>query len=279
MLLYRLRCDPLEKDVADRLGISQPTVSRTLIISPQTIATPEENVWNRVIVNSQQAEKIEETTREQADSAIWFEERSMRITASFFGRVCQRLSTTSPDALINSIINQKKYRSLPIACAWGENNELRAINAYKLKMQEQGHSGLEIRQSGLVIDPKYTFLGASPDGFVNDPASEDPNGLLEIKCPYQHRDITPEEAAQQKSFFCTSENQHLYLKKNHHYYYQVQGQMAICSKKWCDFVVFTNTGISIERIEFSEGFWKDMVSKLKTFYVHSVLPKLAEKLK
>ena len=31
MLLYRLRCDPLEKDIADRFGISQTTVSRTLI--------------------------------------------------------------------------------------------------------------------------------------------------------------------------------------------------------------------------------------------------------
>ena len=31
MLLYRLRCDPLEKDIADRFGISQTTVFRTLI--------------------------------------------------------------------------------------------------------------------------------------------------------------------------------------------------------------------------------------------------------
>ena len=31
MVLYRLRCDVLEKDIADRFGISSSTVSRTLI--------------------------------------------------------------------------------------------------------------------------------------------------------------------------------------------------------------------------------------------------------
>ena len=123
----------------------------------------------------------------------------MRITASFFGCVCRRLATTPPDALVNSIINQKVHRSMPTACAWGKNNEVRAMDAYKLNMQEVGHSGLEIRQSGLVINTECAFLGASPDGIVYDPVSEDPNGLLEIKCPYTYRDVNPQEAAQQKN--------------------------------------------------------------------------------
>ena len=248
-------------------------------VSQHPSSTPDEIVWNRVTVNSQQAIKIEEATRGQSDCAMWFQERSVRITASFFGRVCRRLATTPPDALVNSIINQKVHRSMPTACAWGKNNEVRAMDAYKLNMQEVGHSGLEIRQSGLVINTECAFLGASPDGIVYDPVSEDPNGLLEIKCPYTYRDVNPQEAAQQKTFFCTSENHYLLLKTQHHYYYQVQGQMAICKRKWCDFVVFTNAGISVERIKFNEEFWKNMVTKLKTFYVHSVLPKLSEKLK
>ncbi len=60
---------------------------------------------------------------------------------------------------------------------------------------------------------------------------------------------------------------------------QVQGQMAICSRKWCDFVIYTNKGISVQRIKFDESFWKDMLLKLKSFYVTSVLPKLAQKFK
>ena len=86
------------------------------------------------------------------------------------------------------------------------------MDAYKLNMQEVGHSGLELRQSGLVINTECAFLGASPDDIVYDPVSEDPNGLLEIKCPYTYRDVNPQEAAQQKTFFCTSENHYLLLK-------------------------------------------------------------------
>ncbi len=33
-----------------------------------------------------------------------------------------------------------------------------------------------------------------------------------------------------KSFFCKLQDGNLCLKQTHHYYYQVQGQMAICSK-------------------------------------------------
>ena len=65
-------------------------------------------------------------------------------------------------------------------------------------------------------------------------------------------------------FFCYLQDGSLRLKKQHHYYYQVQGQMAICSKKWCDFVVYTNNGISIERIQFDELVWNAMILKLKS---------------
>jgi len=50
------------------------------------------------------------------------------------------------------------------------------------------------------------------------------------------------------------------------YFAQVQGQMGIGGRKWCDFVVYTNKGISIERIHFDASFWKELRSKLLDFY-------------
>ena len=91
-------------------------------------------------------------------------------------------------------------------------------------------------------------LGASPDSVVHDPDCTDPNGVLEIKCPYNYSDNTPFQAASLKGFCCRLEKGRLVLIEHQHYYHQVQGLMAICSRMCCDFVVCTSAGISIQRI-------------------------------
>ena len=66
------------------------------------------------------------------------------------------------------------------------------------------------------------------------------------------------------------------LKHNDKYYYQVQGVMAITKRRWCDFVVWTPKGISIERIDYDSGFWADhMLPKFLAFYNNALLPELA----
>ena len=47
----------------------------------------------------------------------------------------------------------------------------------------------------------------------------------------------------------------LKLKKAHKYFAQIQGQMAIGERPWCDLVVYTFKGISVERINFDNDFW------------------------
>ena len=51
-------------------------------------------------------------------------------------------------------------------------------------MRKNGHENLEVKNCGFIIHPTQGWLGASPDGHVHDPASRDPSGILEIKCPY-----------------------------------------------------------------------------------------------
>ena len=62
------------------------------------------------------------------------------------------------------------------------------------------HYSLEVTMSGLVINLGYSWLGVSPDGAVHDPGCIDPNGLLEIKYPYNYRGRTPFQAACRKGF-------------------------------------------------------------------------------
>lgn len=58
------------------------------------------------------------------------------------------------------------------------------------------------------------------------------------------------------------------------HYFQVQGQMVVSRRKWCDFVVWTLQGISIERTYFDEQLWCSMLERLKAFYVEVVVPEL-----
>ena len=122
------------------------------------------------------------------------------------------------------------------------------------------------------------WLGASPDGLVYDPSASDPLGLLEIKCPFQARDTSVKDLCQQSTFFLTNRSGIYQLKSNHNYYYQVQGQMHILRRSWCDFVVYTpydSQPLIVLRIPYDEKFWKEVMhGKLQKYYLGSMLPEL-----
>ena len=69
--------------------------------------------------------------------------------------------------------------------------------------------------------------------------------------------------------------QSLKLKHSHSYFCQVQGQMALTERKWCDFVVYTEKGICIERIEYDHFFWESvLLPKLINFYDNCLAPEI-----
>jgi hypothetical protein len=113
---------------------------------------------------------------------------------------------------------------------------------------------------------------------IYDPSTvAQPFGFLEIKCPYSARDLTPANACALTGFCCALDTAtgQLKLKKNHHYFVQVQGQMAIGGRPWCDFVVFTGQGVSVERIFYDEQFWNENpFTKLTSFYDNCVVPEI-----
>ena len=143
-------------------------------------------------------------TRGQLASPDWYEEQRWQITASFFGRVYKRRPTTSPAVLVNSIVAQRISKSVPHSCAWGIDNEDVAINTYKMRQHEMGHTNLTVVKPSLFINPNFSWLGATPDGLVTDSSSPDQDGLLETKFPYSFRESTPLDAASNKAFFLST---------------------------------------------------------------------------
>ena len=227
-------------------------------------------------ISEDQARHIEQNTREQRNSVLWHSIRRYRITASFFGSVLSRRPNTPPDSLVLRIIQPKSFSTR--ATAYGIEKEQIAISEYITYQRSRGHSDISVSPSGFLVSTTHPFLGASPDGAVFDPSNTmQPFGFLEVKCPYSARMITPTDACATSGFCCTADpiTGQLKLKENHAYFAQIQGQMAIGQRPWCDFVIYTTKGISVQRIEYNEKFWEeDLLPKLSNFYDNCVAPEI-----
>ena len=166
------------------------------------------------------------------------------------------------------------------ALEWGRSHEDIAKQLYITAKTQQFGELYQVTRSGIHINIEHPWLAASPDGHVVDPSEsiERRYGILEIKCPYSARRVTPEIACHDiNRFCCTLVDGRTSLKKAHNYYHQVQGQLAITQSLWCDFVVWTPHGISIERIERDTNLWQQKIlPKLRMFYHEYLLPELAD---
>ena len=160
----------------------------------------------------------------------------------------------------------------PVAIKYGTEKEDEAKTCYCRIMKKQ-HIKFGFSETGLVLSPDHGWVGASPDGIRECYCCEDT--LVEFKCPYTGRDMDPKSA-----FLLDTVGGAIniagfpYIRKNHIHYFQVQTGMAVCGLKQCDFVVFTNMGIFLAKVEFDEEFWKSTISTVKLFYTKKIIPAL-----
>ena len=245
------------------------------VLSKEVLLQKVEQLKLKLKVSDNDIRTIEQSTRLQSNSPKWFEVRRFRLTSSMFGRVKQLKASTPPDNLVLSILGVKQISGKQFE--YGKNMEKIALAEYVKYQHNSGHEGLYAASSGFIVSSQHSFLGASPDSCVYDPLNPlDPYGYCEIKCPYKYQDISPSEAAEKSDFMLQKDhNGVVKLKESHVYYSQVQGQMGVGGRPWCDFVVYTKKGIHVERISFNTDFWnRDLLPKLVSFYDHCIGPEI-----
>ena len=118
-------------------------------------------------------------TEGQSQSQKWFQERWLRLTASkclSAFRIGRLITSEAPSAAVRAFkfirTNIWKIDIVPIQTYWmkyGLECEPKAIDKY----EEQTKT--TVCDSGLWVNPKYPFLGCSPDGLVGE------DGIIEIK--------------------------------------------------------------------------------------------------
>ena len=228
-----------------------------------------EVVFNQMKISQDEAHYLSEATCLQSQSILWFEHRKGRITASLFGAVCRTSIQLPSLSLLNKIL-QRTPMVKAAALDWGISKENTAKSAY-VNAVRADHTSFAIRSTGLHLNPDYPHLGASPDGLIF--CSCCGNGLLEIKCPYSKRHLDPTKVVD-ASFYLKPTTTGLKLSRSHDYYKQVQGQLEVCQRDYCDFVCWTPMGMHIERIQRDPSFFEQMKPKLEQFFLHCVLPNI-----
>eukprot|EP00112_Aurelia_sp_Birch-Aquarium-sp1_P024601 Seg784.12 transcript_id=Seg784.12/GoldUCD/mRNA.D3Y31 product="hypothetical protein" protein_id=Seg784.12/GoldUCD/D3Y31 len=96
---------------------------------------------------------------------------------------------------------------------------------------------MKVMECGLIINPRWPWLGASPDGVLIDAGKV--AGGIEIKCPFSKKKMNIADVCKEKNFFLEMSPCGPKLKSSHAYFYQYQGIMNIVGLQSIDFVVYT----------------------------------------
>lgn len=165
---------------------------------------------------SMQAELIQGTKE-------WYAARCGKITASCFGKLAgkgrsggftQTAITYMTQVVAERITGQPQDEIQSKYLDHGFEHEPTARQLYQWYLSDRQ----ELKQVGFIDHPTIPFCGGSPDCLVGD------EGLLEIKCPYTVH-----------THLANIENDGTSDKD---YLWQMQGNLWITGRQWCDFVSF-----------------------------------------
>lgn len=245
--------------LTDLFDESLSGLSKTLIIEHCN------NIYSKIKVTSEQAINCVLDTKDQYLSKLWFRLRCGRITASKMKSVCKTKVDSPSKSVINDICYLNKFSSQ--ATKWGCDHEKEAKQTYLKLLISKGHEDVVIKDVGFVIDPKFPYMGASPDGIASCKCCGDV--LVEVKCPFCRKDFDIDEKVN-----CLVKNENLELDKKHSYYYQVQTQLLVSGKEYCDFIVWTKKDLFVQRIGIDENIIKEIVAKSELFFKNVILPEI-----
>ena len=224
-------------------------------------------------------------TREQSFSEEWHNQRFRRLTASNCLSACK--------------IGELVYKESPVAAARAHNFvksnvwQLDSSSDFQTSFMKYGiesepdaikkyeeQTRTKVCRTGFWVNPKFSFLGCSPDCLVGD------NGLLEIKSLKVFKnnpinDVTsgkvslPKGAIKKQCF--TIKEGKCVLRENHAYYYQVQMQLLVTERDFCDFVLYAQDGeVSVERIYRNESVIAEILSNLTALWRRVLAPEIFE---
>ena len=148
----------------------------------------------------------------------WFKARLGKVTASRVADVLAKTKTGVSasranyltELVVERLTGQQAELYMNDAMQWGTDTEPQARMAY------EAHKSVLVDEVGFIDHSSIEMFGCSPDGLVGD------DGLIEIKCPNSKTAIETILSGKAPSKYIP----------------QMQTQMAVTGRAWCDFVSF-----------------------------------------
>ncbi|CAG2201964.1 unnamed protein product [Mytilus edulis] len=228
--------------------------------------------------NESEIQKVMLSTIGQSSNEKWHEIRSGRLTSSNFYEIHTKVQSYKKkegvtfDPLISRLMGYKKLNPNIRSLKHGREMEPEAKLCYLAGMKKAGHTDVNITECGIFLDKDMTYLGASPDILVDCACCG--SGVVEIKCPLVQK------CGKCTTFCSCCVPDYLYVDgtryslKKHKYYGQIQGQLAITGRKYCDFFIYTCNGTFCQRIVFDKPYYDEIVDSLKLFFEKHFVPEL-----
>lgn len=194
-----------------------------------------------------------------------------------FHRQCSRAKSLrkdpseDPTSVINAVMKDNESVQTK-AMKHRISSEPAAKQAYTTLMKSM-HQQFRSEDSGLVVHKDKSFISASPDLLVHCKCCGE--GLCEVKCPESIKDQRPSPA--NVPYLISLEDGKVSLKKKHPYYYQIQGQMGILERKYCEFFVFTHHGHICVRETFDLEKFNEIMEDMTWFWENYIVDELLKK--
>lgn len=138
----------------------------------------------------------------------------------------------------------------------------------------------KVFQTGFWVNPKFPFLGCSPDGLVGSDTVIEVKSLKILK-QYSAETITSSTSPVPKSVLSRQcfkvENGKCVLKRSHSYFYQCQQILLVTGRKYCDFILHASSGPdSVERIPRDEVLIEKILRNLTALWTRVISPEVFE---
>lgn len=225
-------------------------------------------------LSNEEVQEISRITLPHLKSKAYIGLQRGRITASNLKNCFEASSTDPCIATINRLINPTKLDDVP-NMKYHNKYRKRAIDHY-LKITAPDHDNFQYSACGLIINQKYPYFAASPDGLVNCECHGD--GCIVIKClKILSSGASMDVLTSKPNNILNKQETGYSIEETHEFFYQIQLQIHLVELEYCDFIIWSPNEILPLRIYPDIDFWNEAFEKASTFHKSVVMPELLGK--